>query len=117
MMAWINSLVTRTGEDVGIYRETEGALGAYGDPASTWALQATEKILITKPKASARDSVAGRIDDSAYIGYLLSTSVVRSHDFLLLDAVKYEVINADTLKKRGTDFGSVAQLKKMTEGA
>jgi len=115
-MAWINSLVRRTGEDVGIYRETEGALGAYGDPASTWALQATEKILITRPKASARDSIAGRIDSSEYVAYLLSTSSVASHDYLLLDSVKYEVITVDTLKKRGTDFGKIAQLKKMTEG-
>ena len=115
-MAWINSLVTRTGEDVAIYREAEGALGAYGDPASTWAVQATEKILITRPKASARDSIAGRIDDSAYDGYLLSTSVARSHDYLLLDGEKYEVINVDTLQKRGTDFGKVSQLRKMDEG-
>ena len=115
-MAWINSLVRRTGEDVGIYRETEGALGAYGDPASTWALQATEKILITRPKASARDSIAGRIDSSEYVAYLLPDTVVRSHDYLLLDAVKYEVIVIDTLKKRGTAFGRVAKLNKMTEG-
>jgi len=115
-MAWINSLVRRTGENVGIYRETEGAVGAYGDPASTWDLQATEKILITRPKASARDSIAGRIDDSEYVGYLLSDSVVMSHDYLLLDSIKYEVINADTLKKRGTAFGRVAKLSKMTEG-
>ena len=101
---------------MGIYRETEGVVGAYGDPASTWALQATEKILITRPKASARDSIAGRIDDSEYVAYLLSASVARSHDYLLLDAVKYEIINVDTLKKRGTDFGSVAQLRRLEEG-
>ncbi len=115
-MAWINPLVKRTGEDVGIYRETEGVVGSYGDPASTWALQATEKILITRPKASARDSIAGRIDDSEYVAYLLSDSVARSHDYLLLDSVKYEVINVDTLKKRGTSFGKVAKLNRMDEG-
>ncbi len=115
-MAWIDPLVKRTGEDIGIYRETEGAVGDYGDPASTWTLVATEKILITRPKASARDSTAGRIDDSEYIGYLLSSSVARGHDYLLLDEVKYEVINVDTLKKRGTSFGKIAKLNKMDEG-
>ena len=108
-------MVRRTGENVGIYRETEGVVGAYGDPASTWALQATEKILITKPKASYRDGIAGRIDDSAYVGYLLSDSVARGHDYLLLDSVKYEVVTVDTLKKRGTDFGKIAKLNRMTE--
>ena len=115
-MAWIDPLVKRKGENVGIYRETEGAVGTYGDPASTWTLAATEKILITRPKASARDTIAGRIDDSEYIGYCLSDSIVRSHDYLLLDDVKYEVVNVDTLKKRGTSFGRVAKLDKMDEG-
>ncbi len=115
-MAWINSLVRRTGENIGIYRETEGIIGSYGDPASTWALQATEKILITRPKASARDSIAGRIDDSEYVGYLLSDSVARGHDYLLLDSIKYEVVNVDTRKKRGTAFGKIAKLNKMDEG-
>ncbi len=115
-MTRADSMIRRKGENVGIYRETEGAVGSYGDPASTWALQATEKILITRPKPSARDSIAGRIDDSAYVGYLLSTSVARSHDYLLLDAVKYEVINVDNLKNRGTGFGKVSTLKRMDEG-
>lgn len=115
-MTRADSMVRRKGEDVGIYRETEGAVGTYGDPASTWALQATEKILITRPKPSARDSIAGRIDESAYVGYLLSTSVVISHDYLLLDDIKYEVINVTNTKMRGDNFINVAQLNKMTEG-
>ena len=115
-MAWIDPLVKRKGENVGIYRETEGAVGTYGDPASTWALAATEKILITRPKASARDTIAGRIDNSEYVAYLLSDSVTRGHDYLLLDDVKYEVVHVDTLKKRGTAFGKIANLARMTEG-
>lgn len=115
-MAWIESLIKRTGEDVAIYRETEGAVGSYGDPASTWAVVATEKMLITRPRASALDSIAGRIDKSEYVAHLLSDTVARSHDYLLLDGVKYEVINVDTLKKRGTAFSRVAQLKKMDVG-
>jgi len=112
-------MVKRTGENIAIYRETEGAVGSYGDPASTWSVVATEKILITRPRASvyrAVDSIAGRIDQSEYVAYLLPATVAKSHDYLLLDTVKYEIINVDTLKKRGTNFGCVAQLKRMDEG-
>lgn len=115
-MAWIDSMVKRTGEDVEIYRETEGALGSYGDPTSTWARVATEKILISRPKPSIRDLIAGRIDSSEYVAHLLSDTVAISRDHLLLDGVKYEVLNIDTLKKRGTNFGRVAQLAKLDEG-
>jgi len=115
-MAWIESQIRRTGEDVPIYRETEGAVGTYGDPASTWSVVATERMLITRPRASAVDSIAGRIDKSEYVAHLLSDTVARSHDYLLLDGVKYEIINVDTTKKRGTSFSKVAQIKKMDEG-
>jgi hypothetical protein len=115
-MAWIESLIRRTGEDVPIYHETEGGLGAYGDPASTWAVLATEKMLITRPRPSVRDGIAGRIDQSQFIAHLLSTTVATPHDYLLLDGVKYEIIKIDTLKKRGTNFSRVAQLKRMEEG-
>jgi len=115
-MAWIAPMVKRTGENVAIYRETEGAVGSYGDPASNWSVVATEKMLITRPRANAVDSIAGRIDKSEYVAYLLPATVARSHDYLLLDTVKYEIINIDTFKKRGTNFGHVAQLKKMDVG-
>lgn len=116
-MAWIESLIRRTGEDVPIHRETEGGLGAYGDPTSTWAVTATERMLITRPKPSARDSIAGRIDDSEWWGYFLVDTVVRGHDYLIPnDGSKYEVINVDNVTKRGTVFAKKATLKKMDEG-
>lgn len=111
-----DALVSRIGELVAIYRETEGAVGTYGDPAATWAVEASERMFITRPRPAVRDGIAGRIDESAYIACLLSDSVVRSHDYLLLDGVKYEVVNVDTTKIHGYDFTKVAQLKKMTEG-
>jgi len=113
---WAEAMIRRVGEDIPIYRESEGAVGTYGDPASTWALHATERMLITRPKPSVRDSIAGRIDQSEYVAHLLGDTVARSHDYLLLDGVKYEVIKIDTLKKRGTRFSKVAQLKRMDEG-
>ncbi len=47
---------------------------------------------------------------------ILFPSVAVAYDYLLLDGVKFEVINIDPVKKRGTTFGNIADLKKMDEG-
>lgn len=101
-----------------------GAEDGYGFPAETWGDVATETVWMQRASrvASSRGAsgivvtLAGQIDESDFIGFFKSDSVVARGQWFEVDGVKYDVllVEAETL------FGEVshveAHIRRRDEG-
>lgn len=119
-MTVMDGLISQHGASGDIYRESEGAAGSYGDPAPTWSKQATETVWIQKAQSIRGSrifaSIAGEIDESTYIGFFKSDSVVAEDDYVLKGGVKYGVAQVVTVKQFGAASHIEAHLRLMEEG-
>ena len=90
MAFYSNKIVTkqlqRFGEEVDIYRKSEGSADDYGDAAPTWSEQATEYVMFDTLEGfsgfTARHEVAGRMKDVEKIAYAKSDTDAEAGDYL-----------------------------------
>lgn len=93
-MTVVDNLITIKGSSIGIYSKSEGAIGSYGDPAEAWSLAATEIVWVqerARMRGEALVREAGKIDESKFVGFFLSTSVVADGNYVLKGGLKYDV--------------------------
>jgi hypothetical protein len=103
---------------------TEGAEDSYGFPAQTWSLRATETVWLQRAVlvASSRGtagvvlSIAGRIDESDFIGFFKSDSVVQRRDYLDVGGVKYDVLLVEPIYLIKTVSHVEAHVRRRDEG-
>lgn len=105
--ASFTSLITRFGESVSVYTETEGKADDYGDVAPTWTdNEDAETVLITpltEQRISEYASVLGRYKDIEKLGYVsASTAIVEGNYLLTTDSVKYRVVHREPVKLGGS---------------
>lgn len=109
MAARLAGLIDRRGESVKIYRKTLGAVGAYGDAAETWTLQATENMLLKRfttvmiPRAETNTNLAGRLKNVEIMAYAKGDSVAQDEDKLVANNVNWRVVYSETAKVGSTD--------------
>lgn len=77
----MKKIIKTQGKVCTIYAKTEGSLDAYGDPAPTWTTEnLTEKVWIQEARgvknAEVLKTIAGNIDTSTYVGYLLPDTLI-----------------------------------------
>jgi len=121
MINVMNALIELHGETYDVHSATEGAAGDYGYHAQTWSKVASEKIWVQRVQGLQRgtrllDTLAGRIDDSDFIAYLKSDSVVSRGDVLQRDGVRYDVRIVIAEKVITTVSHYEAHLKLLEEG-
>lgn len=95
-MTDMSVLIKMEGKLVTIKKKTEGAADSYGDPAVTWTAEADQEWAWIQAATSAKSAevlrtLAGDIDVSDYIGYLLPDTVIVSGDILEERDNRYEV--------------------------
>jgi len=82
----VSKQLERFGEEVDIYRKTEGSLDDYGDATPTWSKQATEYVLFDRLEGfsgfTARHEVAGRMKDVEKVAYAKSGTEAAAGDYL-----------------------------------
>jgi hypothetical protein len=99
-MTVMDRLIGRHGSSVDLQYLTEGAEDSYGFPAQTWSWRATEMVWLQRASlvASGRGAtgivltIAGRLDESDFIGFVKSGSVVQRDDWFEVGGVKYDVL-------------------------
>ena len=118
-MTVVDNLIAIKGSSLGIYSKSEGAIGVYGDPVETWTLLATEIIWIQE-RARTRGAVlvrdAGKIDESKFVGFFLSTSVVVDGSYVLKGTQKYDVEMVRAREVGGVTSHIMADLRLREEG-
>ena len=93
-MTYFDDYIAKLGQSVTVYRESEGAVDGYGDPAPTWTLTATETAIIMKTGLGWAAGTAGRTDPVDYRGLFASDSVITEMDEVCIGALKYAVEKA-----------------------
>ena len=116
--ASFTSLITRFGESVSVYTETEGKADDYGDATPTWAANDddAETVLITpltEQRISEYASVLGRYKDIEKLGYApASSGIVEGNYLLTTDSVKYRVVHREPVKLGGSTRFTVLFLSR-----
>ena len=119
-MTAMDGLIEVHGVSVDIYRESEGAEDDYMDPTSTWNKQATETALIQHGEGLRgwlqRETAAGVLEASDYIGFFKSDSVVADGDYVTDGSSKWDVKDVRDIKLLGQVAHKEAHLKLIEEG-
>ena len=111
----VTKQLERFGEEVDIYRKSEGSLDDYGDAAPTWAKQTSEYILFDKSgslsELTVRHEVSGRMKDVELIAYAKSGTAIQAGDYL--DAtVNWFVLFTDPFDMAGNMVYTTLFLKR-----
>ena len=82
----VSKQLKRFGEEVDIYRKSEGDVDDYGDSSPTWSKQASEYVMFDKLESfsglSVRHEVSGRMKDVEKVAYAKSDTDAQAGDYV-----------------------------------